>query len=65
MPKKNRRTQSLVIEDMGDATVRADSRIWVCLSGDRDIAEKGYVERAVHTFENGFHKMKLNIDLEG
>ncbi|MCD8159410.1 MAG: hypothetical protein LUD77_11175 [Clostridiales bacterium] len=50
---------------MGDATVRADSRIWVCLSGDRDIAEKGYVERAVHTFENGFHKMKLNIDLEG
>ncbi|MCD7905055.1 MAG: hydrolase [Clostridiales bacterium] len=65
LAEKNRRTQSLVIEDVGDTTVRAGSRIWVCLSGEGEIAKTAYVERTVHTFENGLHRMKLNIDLEG
>ncbi|MCD8090001.1 MAG: hypothetical protein LUD81_05160, partial [Clostridiales bacterium] len=65
LSEKNRKTRSLVIEDMGDVSVRAGSRIWVSLSADEEIAERAYVSKAVHTFENGLHRMKLNIDLEG
>ncbi len=65
LSEKNRKTETLVIEDMGDVSVRAGSRIWVCLSAESEIARTAYVSRAVHTFENGLHKMKLNIDLEG
>lgn len=62
--QKNRRTTDLVIEDMGDVTVRAGCFIWVYISGDVDIAKRALVSKAVHTFENGLHKMKLSLELE-
>ncbi len=60
---KNRISRSITIEDMGDVTVRGGSRIWLNISGDENIAKTVVVDRAVHTFENGLHKMSLSLEL--
>ncbi len=59
---KNRRGRSIILEDLGDPTVRGGSRIWLSLSGDENIAKTVVVDRAIHTFENGLHKMSLSLN---
>ncbi len=65
LARKNRKSVLLTLEDMGDPTVRAGSRIWVSIDGGEKIAKTAVVTRAVHIFENGLHRMKLSLDLGG
>ncbi len=64
LSQKNRRTTTLITEDMGEPSVRAGCYVWVYVSGNVEIAQRAVVSRAVHTFENGLHKMKLSLELE-
>lgn len=60
--EKSRLNKSITIKDLGDARVRAGSRIWAEI---KEIGEvrAAVVKEAVHTFTNGLHTMDLRLEI--